>query len=420
LKLTKIETIHVADYPHILFVALHTDEGLVGWADTFYMSDAVRGFIHQFAAPMLLGHDPFAIELHWRRLYEVIAHIAGKGAEIRGLSAIDVALWDILGQAAGMPIWQLLGGAARDRIKTYNTCGGPSYGRPTRGGSAYGADTGVEGRYDDLIAFMTRADELAIDLLEEGITGMKIWPFDYVVHAPGTFDDWRRFRGAFDPGLRALGGQRIDTADLERGLEPLRKIRRAVGDRMEIMVEGHGFWSLPAARKIAQALEEFRPYWLEDLMRADDVGALAELRASTSIPLLVSEYLTTRYEYKPVLEQRAADIIMIDPTWAGGITESKKIATMAETWKRPVALHDCTGPFTLFAGLHLAINLTNAVYQETVRAYLRVTYPNLATEGVKVEDGHVLAPTAPGLGTALLPEVRDRPDVTIQTSVWTG
>jgi L-alanine-DL-glutamate epimerase-like enolase superfamily enzyme len=416
LKLTKIETIHVEDYPHILFVGLHTDEGLVGWADTFYMTDAVRGFIHQFAAPMLLGHDPLSIELHWRRIYEVIAHIAGKGAEMRGLSAIDVALWDILGQAAGMPIWQLLGGAARDRIKTYNTCGGPSYGRPTRGGTSYGTDAGVEGRYEDLIAFMTRADELAIDLLEEGITGMKIWPFDYVVHAPGTFDNWRTFRGAFDPGLRALGGQRIDTADLDRGLEPFRKIRRAVGDRMEIMVEGHGFWSLPAAKKIAQALEEFRPYWLEDLMRADDIGSLVELRQSTSIPLLVSEYLTTRYEYKPVLEQRAADIIMIDPTWAGGITESKKIATMAETWKRPVAMHDCTGPFTLFAGLHLAINATNAVYQETVRSYLRITYPNLATESVQVEAGHLLAPTAPGLGTALLPDVRNRPDVTIQTS----
>jgi galactonate dehydratase len=415
-KLTKIETIHVGDYPHILFLALYTDEGLIGWADTFYMTDAVRGYIHQFAAPMLLGHDPRAIELHWRRLYEVIAHIAGKGAEIRGLSAIDVALWDILGQAAGMPIWQLLGGAARDRIKTYNTCGGPSYGRPTRGGSGYGVDAVADGRYEDLIAFMTRADELALDLLEEGITGMKIWPFDYIAHRPGTYDEWRNFRGSFDPGLVTYGGQRIDNADLDRGLEPFRKIRSAVGDKMEIMVEGHGFWSLPAAKKIAHALEEFRPFWLEDLMRADDVGALAELRQSTSIPLLVSEYLTTRYEYKPVLEQRAADIIMIDPTWSGGITESKKIATMAETWKRPVAMHDCTGPFTLLAGLHLAINATNAVYQETVRAYLKITYPNLATEGVTVQDGHILAPTTPGLGTALLPDVRNRPDATIQTS----
>ncbi|MGI8688675.1 MAG: mandelate racemase/muconate lactonizing enzyme family protein, partial [Thermomicrobiales bacterium] len=333
MKITKIETIHIEDYPQILFVAVHTDEGLVGYGDTFYMTDALRGYVHQFAAPMLLGHDPLAIELHWRRLYEVIAHIAGKGAEIRGLSAIDVALWDILGQAAGMPIWQVLGGAARDRIKTYNTCGGPSYGRPTRGGSGYGVDHADDaGTYEDLIAFMTRADELALDLLSEGITGMKIWPFDYIAHAPGTYDDWRTFRGASDPGLRTLGGQRIDNADLNRGLEPFRKIRAAVGDKMEIMVEGHGFWSLPAAKKIAHALEEFEPFWLEDLMRADDIGALAELQRSTTIPLLVSEYLTTRYEYKPVLEQRAAEIIMIDPTWAGGITESRKIATMAETW----------------------------------------------------------------------------------------
>jgi L-alanine-DL-glutamate epimerase-like enolase superfamily enzyme len=241
---------------------------------------------------------------------------------------------------------------------------------------------------------MTAADELALDLLGEGITGMKIWPFDYVVHAPGNWDNWRNFGGAFDPTLRALGGQEITNADLNRALEPFRKIRAAVGDQMEIMVEGHGFWSLPAAKKIGRALEEFRPYWLEDLMRADDVPALAELAHSVTTPVLASEYLTTRYEYKPVLEARAADIIMIDPTWAGGITESKKIATMAETYKRPVAMHDCTGPFTLYAGIHLAINATNAVYQESLRSYLRVTYPELVTEVVKVVDGHIPAPTA--------------------------
>src|SRR5207244_188409 len=212
------------------------------------------------------------------RLYEVIAHIVGKGAELRALSAIDVALWDIFGQATGLPVWQLLGGAARDRIRTYNTCGGPGYGRTRRGGTGYGTDGQREGRYEDLIAFMERADELATDLLSEGITGMKIWPLDFVVHAPGAWDRWRDFRGAFDPSLRSLGGQSISNQDLARGLEPFRKIREAVGDRMEIMVEGHGFWSLPAAKKIAHALEEFRPCWLEDLMRADDIDALAELR----------------------------------------------------------------------------------------------------------------------------------------------
>jgi galactonate dehydratase len=417
MQITKIETIHLADFPSILFVAVHTDEGLTGYADTFYMASAVRGFIHDFAAPMLLGRDPRDIELHWRRLYDVIAHIAGKGAEIRGLSAIDVALWDILGQAAGMPIWRLLGGAARERIKTYNTCGGPTYGRPTRGRGIYGTDTsGESARYEDLVAFMTRADELALDLLEEGITGMKIWPFDFVAHAPGAWEAWSSFQGAFDPALRGYGGQRISDEDLDRGLEPFRKIRAAVGDAMDIMVEGHGLWSLPAAKKIARGLEEFQPYWLEDLMRADDIGALAELQRSTPIPVLASEYLTTRYEYKPLLEQRAADIVMIDPTWAGGITESKKIATMAETYKRPVAMHDCTGPFTFYAGVHLAINATNAVYQESLRSYLRLTYPELVTEVLPVEAGHIPAPTAPGIGTTLLPEVRQRQDATVVIS----
>lgn len=364
---------------------------------------------------MLLGRDPLAIELHWRRLYEVIAHIAGKGAEIRALSAIDVALWDIFGQATGQPIWQLLGGAARERIQTYNTCGGPAYGKG-RGSTGYGKDGKPYSQYEDLIAFMTDAGALAQELLSEGISGMKIWPFDPVAHTPRQWNEWRDFKGVFDPHLANIGGHTISNSDLNQALEPFRQIRNAVGDRMEIMVEGHGLWSLPAAKKIAYALEEFSPYWLEDLMRADDIDALADLRASTRTPILVSEFLTTRYEYRPVLEKQAADIIMIDPTWAGGITESKKIATMAETFKRPVALHDCTGPFTLMAGIHLAINATNAVYQETVRAYLRITYPDMVTEGNNVEEGHILAPTRPGIGTTLLPDIRTRPDATVVES----
>ena len=128
MKITKVETITLDDFQNLIFVAVHTDEGLIGHSDTFYMTGAVRGYIHDFAAPMLLGHDPRDIELHWRRLYEVIAHIAGKGAEIRGLSAIDVALWDILGQAAGMPVWQAArrrGARPRSRPTT------PAAARPT-------------------------------------------------------------------------------------------------------------------------------------------------------------------------------------------------------------------------------------------------------------------------------------------------
>ena len=415
MKITALETIHLPEYPSILFVGVHTDAGLSGWSDTCYMPDAIAGFIHGFAAPMLLGHDALAIELHWRRLYEVVAHIVGKGAELRGLSALDACLWDLFGQSAGQPVWQMLGGAARDRIRTYNTCGGPGYGRAAKGGTGYGTENAA-GPLEDLVAFMERPGELAQELVAEGITGMKLWPFDYVAHWPGAWSNWKSFRGMFDPNIRSLGGHDISASDLNRGMEPFRKIRDAVGDKIEIMLEGHGLWSLPAAQKIARAMEEVRPAWLEDLMRADDIDALAELRDTTSCPILASEYLATRYEYKPLLEKQAADIVMIDPTWAGGITETKKVCTMAEAYKRPVAMHDCTGPFTLYAGIHLAINATNAIWQESVRAYLRVNYPDLVTELPTVENGHILAPTKPGIGTTIHPDLRSREGAIVRVS----
>src|SRR5262249_59123119 len=144
-----------------------------GYAAPGYTPDAGAGYIHQFAAPMLLGHDPLAIELHWRRLYEVTAHTVGKGAELRGLSAIDVALWDILGQAAGIPVWQVLGGAARDRIRTYNTCGGPSYGRSAKGGTGYGTDGSAGGRHEELAAFIERARGVGPGPASEGPAGVE-------------------------------------------------------------------------------------------------------------------------------------------------------------------------------------------------------------------------------------------------------
>jgi galactonate dehydratase len=395
-KLTRIETIHLgADsaMPALLFVRVHTDEGLIGEGETYYTPEATRAIIHDLAAPLLIGGDPLAIEGHWRSIYEMCARFGARGNEMRALSALDVALWDILGQAAGLPVYQVLGGASRDRIKTYNTCAGPLYGRTTRPGYWV---TDAAGTLDDLQAFQTHADELARDLLSEGITGMKIWPFDVFA--------------------QQKGGLAIEHRDLEAGLEPVRKIRDAVGHEMDIMIEAHGYWSLPAAVKIARALEEFEPAWVEDLIRADDPTALAALCRETSIPVLASEYLMTRWDYRQVLDARAADILMIDPIWCGGITEARKIASMADTYNVPVTTHDCTGPLSLYAGLHLTINAPNALYQETVRAYLRTFYRDLVTELPEIVDGHILAPTAPGLGTRLQPDIGSRPGATVVVS----
>lgn len=396
MKLTRIETIHLGPdsaMPALLAVRVHTDGGLVGEGETYYMPEAARAFIHHFAAPLLLGRDALAVESHWQTLYETCARCGAKGAEMRALSAIDIALWDILGQAAGLPIYQLLGGACRDRIRTYNTCAGPHYGRTVRAG--YGLDDAA-GVLDDLQAFRTDAGALARDLLSEGLTAMKIWPFD-------------RF-------AQEKGGVRIEHRDLEAGLEPVRSIRDAVGREMDIMIEGHGFWSLPAAVQIARALEEHEPVWVEDMIRADDPTALAALCRETTIPVLASEYLMTRWEYRRLLDVRGADIVMVDPVWCGGITEARKIVTMADTYGVPATTHDCTGPLALYAGLHLMINAPNALYQESVRAYLRTFYADLVTDLPEIVDGQILAPTAPGLGTRLQPDVAGRPGVTVVAS----
>ena len=389
MKITALETIQVDEIPFLIFVRVHTDEGLIGTSDTYYTPSAIRAAVHDWAAPMLLGKDPLQMERHWDALYaKSAARWGGTGVEMRAISAIDSALWDILGQSLGVPIWQLLGGLAHDRVPTYNTCGGPMYGRnQNRGGDG-------KGPLEDLWAQLNEPEVLAQELLDEGIRGMKIWPLDRIA-----------LRGT---------GRHITAAELREGLEPFKRIREAVGDQIEIMLEGHGYWDITTAKKIAHAVEEYRPAWLEDMVLGHDIDQLKELKDSTSTPILASELLITRYQFRPLMEKRAADIVMIDPTWAGGITESRKIATMAESFGLPVALHDCTGPFTLMAGVQLAFSAPNAIYQETVRAYLRTWYGEFTPHTITVEDGHVLPPMAPGIGTSLLPDVFKRPDAHVQ------
>jgi len=391
MKITKIDTIQVKDFPYLIFVQVHTDEGFIGVSDTYYATDAIRGYIHQWAAPLLLGKDPFHIERHWHTLYARNSARWGGvgGVEVRALSALDSALWDILGQALGVPIYQLLGGLAHESIPTYNTCAGPLYGRSgAREGD--GPDP-----LDDLWAAVNEPERLAEDLLSEGYTAMKIWPFD-------------RY------SLRGTG-QYISAAEIEEGLEPIRRIRAAVGNKIDIMIDGHGYWDLATAKRIARAVEPYQITWLEDLILADDIDAISELKKSTSIPIIASEMLVSRYQYRQLMERRAADIVMIDPTW---VTESRKITTLAESFGLPVAMHDCTGPFTLMAGLHLALSAPNAIYQESVRAFIRTWYSKLVPHSVEIVKGCILPPTAPGIGTSLLPQVFERPDTTfVSTSI---
>jgi L-alanine-DL-glutamate epimerase-like enolase superfamily enzyme len=398
MKITALETIQLEEFPNLIWLHIHTDEGLTGLGESFFGADAIAAYLHETAAPLLLGQDPLRIDRHSHKLINGYLGFSSSGAEMRGASAVDIALWDLFGQAVNLPIHQLLGGLSRDCIRTYNTCAGYRYVRQGRGQliNNWGLENKAEGPYEDLDAFLHRADELAQSLLEQGITGMKIWPFD--------------------PAAERTGGLYISPQELDTALQPFRKIRDAVGDNMDIMVEFHSLWNLPAAKRICKELEAFNPFWFEDPIKMNNMDALSELAASTRVPVCASETLAGRPAFRELMAKHATGIVMLDLSWVGGISEAKKIATMAEAHHLPVAPHDCTGPVVLTASLHVSLNAPNALIQESVRAFYTGWYKELVTEVPRVENGYVYPMSGAGLGTQLQPDVLQRADARIRRS----
>jgi galactonate dehydratase len=214
---------------------------------------------------------------------------------------------------------------------------------------------------------------------------MKIWPFDHAAEK--------------------TRGRDISAEDLKAALEPFEKIRNAVGDRMDIMVEFHSMWQLLPAMKIAKALAPYATYWHEDPIRMDSLSDLKRYEAVSPAPISASETLGSRWAFRDLLETGAAGIVMLDISWCGGLSEARKIAAMAEAWKLPVAPHDCTGPVVLAASTHLSLNAPNALVQESVRAFYKTWYRDLVTALPQVKDGMITVPPGPGLGLELNPEL---------------
>lgn len=386
--ITKIDTIARSD--ELLFCRVETDTGLVGYGETYYIPTAVSAIIHDWMADRLLGADPMAIDAHWRFLYERATNFGSRGAELRAISALDLALWDIKGKAADMPVWQLLGGRSQDGVRIYNSSGGPAYGGKMNGprGRCWPGHgpMGEKGLLNDYWSAMHEPVDYAKALLDEGIGAVKMWPLDFAAHKPG-------------------GAMHVSWADLEKGLRPFFAIREALGDQIELIFDGHGFFQLPMAERIAKALGEVKPLWLEDVIRPDCISTIRRLRERVTVPLAVSEMFSGPDDFRQVLEAGAADYVMIDPTWVGGITQTLKITDLAQFYNVPVVMHDCTGPLTLLAGLQVGIARGNVAWQETLRAHIRVNYPKLISAMPEVVDGRMQEPQAAGIGGDLLDSV---------------
>lgn len=369
-RITKIEFIRfrtdlrIKDVrPNWFWVRLHTDAGVSGIGESYPGTEGHRGALKDLA-PHLLGMDATRIERLWQDLFYRVSYQPWGGAEFRVLTAVNIALWDILGKIAGLPVYRLLGGKAQEKLTVYNTMNGWT----------------IEGMREH-----DHPEKIVEFLLKRGIKAIKLYPYDR-----GPVNAFARHGGTF-----------ISQAELKQSLEPIQRIRKAVGDDMEIALDLSSKWNLPCSMQIAKSIEPYGILYLEDPMLPDNLEAYASLARETSVPVCISERLATRFRFREMFEARAVDVVMYDLTWCGGISEAKKISDMADTYKLPTSPHTGGGPLLWFASIHTATALTNFSIMESVYHLYHDLFPHFIENVPQPVDGSVTAPEGPGLGVEL-------------------
>lgn len=351
------------------WVRLHTDKGIDGLGETYPFPQAEVGALKEHAE-LIIGRDPRDIDGIWRDIHFEGAMRTTGGADMRMLSAINMAQLDILGQASGLPLYRLLGGKTRSRVRVYNTT------------TDYWAINDMKMGQDTM--------KIVRFLLDRGITGMKIYPFE----APDHY---------------------LSNKALEEGLRWIRDIRDGVGNEMDICVDCWGRFDFPSAARIAKAIEPYNIMYLEDAMMSGNAKAYARLAAETSVPICISETLASRYEYREFFELKACDVIMYDVTWCGGPSEAKRISDMAETYMIPTSPHTCGGPLLFTCSAHLATAVPDLLIMESNYWKYTHQYPYFVNNVPAPKDGHVTPPELPGIGVEINPELFRNGDATVET-----
>jgi galactonate dehydratase len=352
MKITEIKTYTVnPGGRNLVFVKVCTDEGIDGIGEAYSVGpDRATVETINYFADWLKGFNPMDVEALWARMYNG-SRFPGGSVVNSAISGIEHALWDITGKALGVPVYRLLGGKYRDKIRVYQSAGG---GTP------------------EALA------ERALALVQEyGYTAIKIGP-----HPPGSYEM---------PYNEVLNGA---AARMEA-------VRNAVGDGVDIGVDSHAKIFEPArAIMMAEAIASYRPLFLEEPLRPENIDALADVRSKVKIPIATGEMLYTKYEFRDLMVRQAVDIIQPDICCAGGIMECKKIAGMAEAFYVPLAPHNPMGPVATAVNAHLATAIPNFLILE----YIPDDKPprsELLVEPMKLENGYITVPDKPGLGVEL-------------------
>jgi len=396
MKITALSTIRNTTWSNYTWVQVETDSGLVGLGETFRHPTPIVRYLHDVIAPWLLGQEAGEVA---RIAHGLMRHgglrflgYPTRSVEIRANSAVDIALWDLKAKAAGLPLCDLLGGPVRREIPVYNTCAGAGYNIAAMTERSRMAGAGE----DDLDLQLSDPARLAQSLLDEGITAMKIWPFD-------------RF-------AESSGGRRIRADELDAGLDVLAAIRDAVGGEMDILLEYHSLWHAAPARQILREADAYKPFWHEDPIPMENLRDLSALRRDVATPIAGSESHGTATWVRDALAAEAVDYLHFDISWVGGISEAQRVAHLAAAHDRMIAPHDCTGPVTWVANLHLSLAHVHALWLESVRAYYQGFYRQLVTELPVISKGHAQMMTGAGLGTELSDELLNHPDTIIERS----
>ena len=364
MKIVKIDVIRDQKFQgrslQPMVLRLYTDNGIVGIGETYWNTNAQVGVLRD-KKDLILGRD--AIEMISPMLDIRYQSWGGaSGADMKVISAINMAQWDILGKAANMPVYKLLGGKYRAKQRLYNT--------------------------SNSIAGMNMArdaEKITKFLMDKGIKGVKIWPYDPIAD---------KNKGSY-----------ISPAERDQCLDWIKRIRDTAGKNFEIAIEFHTRWNLPSALKIAKDLEPYDVMWLEDIMGEDDMESYAVLCRDTSCPVAVSERLATQFRFREVLADKAADILIFDIAWCGGLTEARKIADLADAYYVPFATHNFGGPILWVASIHLGAAMKNCYITESSWEMYHNVFPYFVENVPVPEDGFVSPPEGPGLGV----EIREEP-----------
>ena len=382
MKIVKVESIRFSDRINIgggsggdgkaefCWVRIYTDKGITGIGETYPSTNGELGSLKDIASEYLIGKDPRDIDRIWKDIYKYQSMRNAGGSEMHILSAVDMALLDILGKSAGLPLYRLLGGKTREKVKVYNTV------------TDYWAINNTKMGPD--------TEKIVTFLLDRGITAMKIYPF--------------RTEGDF-----------ISSEEIEKGVEWFKQIEKTAGKQMEILVDGWGGCDLPSAERVIKACEPYNVIHIEDILVPNSVQSYAKLAGETSIPIAHSETLATRYQLKDFLEAKALDIFMFDLCWCGGITEAKKMCDMADAYHIPGTPHTCGGPLLFVASAHLSTAIPNFCYMESNYWKYTHQYPYFINNVPVPVDGFVSAPEGPGLGVEIRPELFKNGDAIVET-----